>query len=1800
MQVSHQEGEVSETTKLRCEANELQTLLRELQSSANEFRKSCATDEAEIDGYTTPKSTSRPTYLLNKDDMAARREKARSSWAKSATPRRGLCSTTGSPSLHAKEDALRAFNAKHTQALIGRKLLPEQLPPPPSVYDVARAEALTKTRAAAFSIPRASRGDPVATHAAQISAIEIANHERYAKSKFDCEINGGRRPVYTAPPSYFNNGGANHYVRPSDTAESEITTNPVPAQLDVADHLLSNRKRAHVAAFSKESRFGGKETAPGQSVEHVSTNRDTRTTSGTATLGRTSMTKEQWRQAKLDAAIAASQILLDKPTPMQRRVKSAAPLSADKQQLSSDSINADSGVEEVPVPLYLNEDMLLQLTPPPCTVSVPSIENVPPLSVDVGTNVGGDMDITGGTMPVSHVCSDVAEPVDTNANPAHDVTDTAVESEKIAVVEDAVLIAPESADARPATSVTFVAANDAERGNSESNPRPIKRYKISSDRTTGGRGFSFGTAPRKDPQLHTSSAATALHPAVDKAAIIVAATVSEPEKRRHATAALRLLEGLQQQPFGYDVFKADAQVRPSVMGGPVLRPVSVPISAPMPPAPLTPHEEKSIKPNAVNSGTGKAPVLAYQYRAPVAVIRPPVERSYHGNPFIAEAIAVQKHQTTPGPGTYDITKAKPSFDNIATDKRGKGKVYHPPVPKTVATLLHSATVSNIVTPGPGEYDLLKADAALRHAPVARIVAPAEGKTPQLMRKQYWEDKAADLRLEHDNLADANETLLSNRRRTTEVRIAEPEEVRLARMNEKSLKVLRKREAQREVEEEARAAREMNDVNRALVEARPRVGVDMSTKNRAFAAREKLMQSKPGVSDVMAQRQLGDKAKDRVYGPSLQVKWGNSGADDEGYESPGSSVKRMLARKEAGLSALDDAESDTTRAFLRSSLAAPRAHVVDMNVKRHEPDARAAEILMQRQLDARREKGLEAEFTGPQLQSDILETLANKPGQAVKFDLTHGRDTVKVIGKDQQVVSAFNEYRVHVADIDPHGPGAYEGLEAARDAVGKGTKPKGVAFSKLVSREDVVGPNGEAPISAAEAEWMKAFAGDEGGLYEELLMQEMLDLDYGISKDRYLELKKQTKSFTLYRNDRHEQRDKQEAAMAADPRHEHLGGSYYEEHTMVADAARSNLLAFEKRPGRAVDGSAKAGIASEEDQLMEEIMQKDFEIGFVGGKHSEPPRTEGGTLDLDVKNPNPMMPRPVDLTKFDDIEHYPRFEAKKKKRKPRVQDYLKDGTAFGSKVVSEPKDVEYDSYDSDDRPELNVERATKYLEKHTPVSVKMEAQIGRADVRSADEDLTDIERELMRDIGLDEYGNLTTQAQTEAMMKLDTDRINHVNRAIALTSKNLRMEPVSLVDMSKVQGRNETVLSVKAKESSEKAAQAELERALRKDLNDFGKGANNLARNWGIAEGRHVHEADSEQIKEIIHDITGLPVNFSDNNDHPLDLAPNPDAIKPKNHLSVVPDISKKLHEPRIAEQHPHLNTHLDYGDPDPQAGKGKFGRGLAPIKAKGEHGPGPAMHNETGRGTVTKHDEEILLKEFGDFHDIKSNAGNVLEIDARAAEAATVRNIKGGSMPGVTGRPDVRVKGDKAKQAQLSKKELEALLASGRKFQAGINEKKEAETAAKRRADLAKTAPPSANNPMVKAALKSAAAVDKKTTSIRFADQENLEKGDSVKDIQADTDSIRQSKKNEAVASLKLIDTKGTSLGPRNEQTLNIRTSTDYSVGDGLGVIMSPQPLTPLNVNAASILASTPAPPILAADEGGLDSLMAQLNLAHK
>ena len=144
----------------------------------------------------------------------------------------------------------------------------------------------------------------------------------------------------------------------------------------------------------------------------------------------------------------------------------------------------------------------------------------------------------------------------------------------------------------------------------------------------------------------------------------------------------------------------------------------------------------------------------------------------------------------------------------------------------------------------------------------------------------------------------------------------------------------------------------------------------------------------------------------------------------------------------------------------------------------------------------------------------------------------------------------------------------------------------------------------------------------------------------------------------------------------------------------------------------------------------------------------------------------------------------------------------------------------------------------------------------------------------------------------------------------------------------------------------------------------------------------------------------------------LDLSKNVEASSKWRKGVPAPTLYRKeREEPNPPARSATTGLHLDYGDPDYHA-QVKGGAGNAPFTRRGDTDAfkgRPSMASQVGRGDteLSKHEHQALRDALGEedySHAVGSHAGNQLSIDVAAAEASTVRNQRGGSMPGVTGR----------------------------------------------------------------------------------------------------------------------------------------------------------------------------------------------------
>ena len=674
-----------------------------------------------------------------------------------------------------------------------------------------------------------------------------------------------------------------------------------------------------------------------------------------------------------------------------------------------------------------------------------------------------------------------------------------------------------------------------------------------------------------------------------------------------------------------DVTRAERYLRPNVAVA-LIRPPSIIVGGEQHPATNDDdddeeeEEKDDMKNDDDDSGGGgmmremeKMEVLSRHARAPSTRIHPPSATP--------QALRARDEMFGPacrglGPGAYDVELAKPGLA-LASSSGTKGRIYRAPTAKNAAQLTLAAERKDGggASGAGGGYDVARAEKALRKggggaAVAMRPPSSASGPTPQQRRKKYWEDKASDARLDHDYMRDTNYSQLLPHAPT--VTLHKP-----TAMDWKSRMLLR----QRRLEEEEEEQRRVYSPKRALVEPRSKAPAGMERQVASRAATKRRLDSKPGVAAVMLDKQEAERARHKFYGPQLPIPWGGVGVgNDNGDESPTEEVSRLLTRSQSdarpsrrhGKGGIGSAETDTdaTLAYLRSSLAAPasRAAVV----------MRPAPEVSNQSLLALHESALPThDFLGPQLQVNwAAESEARDKAhknKAILFDAQPGRARVSVRQKGEVHVKEFDDWRAR--PTEPLGPGYYDADKVS--AIGDDAKGA-VIFSKFVSREEMVGPEGERPT---------AYEGGIEDVATELawLAPDRLDFDYGNAKDRKEISESSKRGLALYGKERHPKPKQLTDPLdhrAEEAAKNHVGGGWFE--GMAASVkARPAVVDMSKMAGRSVS-------EAEADEVME---------GITGVQAD-------GPVELDVRDWNPHLPRSAPAPVFGDTNKFPRFPPEK--------------------------------------------------------------------------------------------------------------------------------------------------------------------------------------------------------------------------------------------------------------------------------------------------------------------------------------------------------------------------------------------------------------------------------------------------------------------------------------------------------------------------------------------------------------------------
>ncbi|KAJ1441032.1 hypothetical protein B484DRAFT_443075 [Ochromonadaceae sp. CCMP2298] len=618
-------------------------------------------------------------------------------------------------------------------------------------------------------------------------------------------------------------------------------------------------------------------------------------------------------------------------------------------------------------------------------------------------------------------------------------------------------------------------------------------------------------------------------------------------------------------------------------------------------------------------GATNLDVLSYRPRTPAFRMREPTHDRVRTH---AQDIDLG----TPGPGAYDVK----TDSNLLRGRKSApvGALYHTASkPKKEEGMRQRDAAAAAL--GPGAYN---ADKSFRYAstkqPTCTMRRADSKPTPQMVRKQYFEQKARDMREVHDHMHHTDEALLYAR--TPGVTLApqwsaDPKRARIL-TNHRLAQVppgARGSSADRarrtggalsgilsaSLEGETEAYREWQSVDKrySQVQRRTLTGAFMAAEVTARRSTADRTSAKPGVVSRLADQKMGPLAKQRFYGPQLPVAWagdegagmgggmgggvGMGGAGDEGYDSPGEEVAQMLAERSGTgtVGRSDGGDTEFSKAYLKGRYSGslhPKKPAVTMDVSGQERSVQRRKLTVEEEA---------FEFLGPQLQPEWGG--GGVGGRAVQMGLVPGRETRKAHQKGELEVIPFDARPQKTEDI---GPGHYE-TDTAQKALG-------LPFSKAVSRAEQVGPFGQRPAAHAD----EALEDSEFG---DLYFHEQLDFDFASAKDEATKHKR-AKAVALYAKDRHGPTP--EPSVLED----HLGGSWHEKQGMAERAKGGPAVDFDRMRGR--EGPQR--------DAEEAAMEAELGLGPA----------QGQGLDLEVSDWHPEKAQAAGYAIRDPKKH-PRFE-----------------------------------------------------------------------------------------------------------------------------------------------------------------------------------------------------------------------------------------------------------------------------------------------------------------------------------------------------------------------------------------------------------------------------------------------------------------------------------------------------------------------------------------------------------------------------
>lgn len=653
-------------------------------------------------------------------------------------------------------------------------------------------------------------------------------------------------------------------------------------------------------------------------------------------------------------------------------------------------------------------------------------------------------------------------------------------------------------------------------------PNPLT-YRVKDDlvstKHSKNRGMTFGTASRdskivnnKDEMHHSNSPISAdseLYEIVEYEEVIPTGC-SFGKAERFPTSSGRNEKTSVELNVGNaidnaDLLRADKSVRPHT---PTVR--------------YYQQQEKverkvEVSNSVIPSSSVNWEAISYRPRTATTTIRP--DSSIPENVKIAKA---NNSGERPGPGYYDVSNSALALTGKESGSTTGHKIRSSS--RSDSRILKKKELETAEL-GPGSYNPERPRRIVGLKYCATAQSKDENKHLQL--KRYYEQKAQDAREYHDHQNYSDDSAIRARTPTVSFGRAfvEDRNTRLKRSASLSSddKSERVRVARLNQQGSVATSSQLSyNIKYDVVERKSGTAVAWGAEIQARqSTREKLSQ-KSQVQTVLADKEMGDPASKRFYGPSLPVAWvtdkpslakkllskdkqGDSDDENGRANSPTAEVLRLLASRNGDktFNGSDPADQDPyTQAFLRSSYAGS-LHRKAAGV--HMEPIVDDETVAARKLLAIEEKDFD--YLGPQIQPDWTanksEVLSKRSkAVSVRLDKVTGREKVKVHAKGQVETEDFGSHQIR-KDEEKVGPGEYDVLSQIEISKAK-AKGGTVQFDKIIAREDIIGPRGEKPISSQLAE-IELQADDELGM-------EKLDIDYATAKDA---ARKKNKNIILY-------------------------------------------------------------------------------------------------------------------------------------------------------------------------------------------------------------------------------------------------------------------------------------------------------------------------------------------------------------------------------------------------------------------------------------------------------------------------------------------------------------------------------------------------------------------------------------------------------------------------------------------------------------------------------------------------------------